>query len=150
MEQFSISLDAPPSEANINTLIQHLVSFNQRHVGKLNWQKFAFFIQDDRGEILGGLSGETFWGWLFIAHIWVTESLRGKGYGRELMKRAEQEAVNRGCQHAYLDTYDFQALGFYQKVGYQVFGVLEDFPEGHTRYFLQKRNLTLNSNLKVR
>ena len=55
------------------------------------------------------------------------------------MRLAEAEAVRRGCKQAYLDTFDFQALDFYKNLGYQVFGTLDDFPEGHTRYFLQKR-----------
>ena len=58
------------------------------------------------------------------------------------MRAAEQEARDRGCSHAHCDTYDFQALPFYQKLGYQVFGQLEDYPAGHTRYFLQKRTLS--------
>ena len=92
---------------------------------------------------MGGLHGYTHWGWLFISHLWVAEALRGQGYGTELVARAEHEAARRGCRRAYLDTYDFQALGFYQKRGYEVFGLLEGFPTGHRRYFLQKRRLGL-------
>ena len=56
-----------------------------------------------------------------------------------MLEQAEVEAVNRGCKFAYLDTFSFQALPFYEKQGYAVFGVLEDYPEGKKRYFLQKR-----------
>ncbi len=59
-----------------------------------------------------------------------------------MLRAAEQEAVKRSCLHAHLDTFDFQALPFYQKQGYEIFGQLEDYPVGHKRYFLQKRNLT--------
>jgi hypothetical protein len=52
---------------------------------------------------------------------------------------AEAEARQRGAQHAYLDTFSFQAPGFYKKHGYQVFGELQDFPPGHQRYFLTKQ-----------
>jgi hypothetical protein len=55
------------------------------------------------------------------------------------MKMAEQEGLTRGCQSVFLDTHDFQALPFYQKLGYEIFGELEDFPPGHTRYYLKKR-----------
>ena len=58
--------------------------------------------------------------------------------GTERVAQAEGEAVKRACRHAYVDTYGFQALGFYQNLDYQVFGVLEGFPPGHMRYFLQK------------
>jgi len=52
---------------------------------------------------------------------------------------AEVEARKRGARYAYLDTFDFQAPEFYKKYGYEVFGVLEDFPSGHTRYFMKKQ-----------
>lgn len=139
MAGYSISIEGEPSEADIHTLIQSLVSYNVSQAENENWQRLAIFIRDVKGEMVAGLYGYTHWGWLFISHLWVAESIRGQDYGTELMMQAEQEALGRGCRHAYVDTYDFQALGFYQKLGYEVFGVLEDFPAGHSRYFLQKR-----------
>ncbi|MDQ6654361.1 MAG: GNAT family N-acetyltransferase, partial [Verrucomicrobiota bacterium] len=93
------------------------------------------------GEIVGGLLGWTNWNWLFIAQLWVAEAARG-GTGRRLVTEAEQAATARGCTHAHVDTFGFQALPFYRKLGYELFGELEDYPRGETRYFLQKRNLT--------
>jgi hypothetical protein len=52
--------------------------------------------------------------------------------------RAEREALARGCKHAWLDTYEFQARGFYEKLGYRCFGELDDYPTGFSRYFMQK------------
>jgi len=63
------------------------------------------------------------------------------GYGRKLIQLAEYEAQRRGCEHAYLDIFDFQSRGFYEKLGYELFGQLEGYPPGHTKYFLQKRRL---------
>ena len=63
----------------------------------------------------------------------------GRGFGRELMKRAELYAVERGCTDAYLDTFSFQARPFYEKLGYRVFGTLENHPAGHQRYFMTKQ-----------
>ena len=94
------------------------------------------------GEIVGGLQAVTIWNWVFVKVLWVAESHRGRGLGRKLMQAAEREAAARGCLHAHLDTFDFQALPFYQKLGYEIFGQLDDYPVGHQRYFLQKRNLT--------
>ena len=144
MANYNISMDDTPSEADIRLLIRSLVSYNDTQAERENWRRLAVFIRNDQGEIAGGLIGNTHWDWLFISHLWVAEPLRGQGYGTELVARAEREAVKRACRHAYLDTFDFQALGFYQKLDYQVFGVLEDFPPGHTRYFLQKRLLTFH------
>ena len=66
------------------------------------------------------------------------EEARGQGTGRRILIAAEEEAVRRGCRYAWLDTFSFQARGFYEKLGYSVFGTLEDYPAGHSRYFLRK------------
>jgi hypothetical protein len=54
------------------------------------------------------------------------------------MLQAEAEAIERGCQGAWLDTFSFQARGFYEQIGYTVFGSIEDYPSGHSRFFLKK------------
>jgi hypothetical protein len=46
--------------------------------------------------------------------------------------------MRRGCHHALLDTFDFQAREFYEKLGYAVFGSLDDFPRAHVRLFMKK------------
>jgi GNAT superfamily N-acetyltransferase len=71
--------------------------------------------------------------------MWIKEELRGCGYGHKLLLAAEQEARQRGARNAYLDTFSFQAPDFYKKHGYQVFGVLKDFPDGHQRIYLTKQ-----------
>ena len=55
------------------------------------------------------------------------------------MRRAEAEAFDRGCHHAHLETVDFQARGFYERLGYTVFGVLEGYPRPYKRFYMQKR-----------
>jgi GNAT superfamily N-acetyltransferase len=69
----------------------------------------------------------------------VAAPARGHGFGKELMKRAELYAVERGCTNAFLDTFSFQARPFYEKLGYRVFGTLENHPFGHQHYFMTKR-----------
>ena len=54
------------------------------------------------------------------------------------MQLAEGEAKRRGCHGAHLDTLSSQALPFYQKLGYTVFGQIDDLPVGHARYYLKK------------
>ena len=68
----------------------------------------------------------------------IPEEMRGTGVGRTLMQRAEEEALRRGCHQVWLDTFSFQARGFYEKLGYAVFGALDDYPVGHSRFFLRK------------
>ncbi|MDJ0634569.1 MAG: GNAT family N-acetyltransferase [Xenococcaceae cyanobacterium MO_188.B29] len=90
-------------------------------------------------KLVGGLISYIDWGqWLYIDTIWVDTDYRGQGIGKYLIKSAEQKAINKGIKRARLYTFDFQALNFYQKLGYTVYGELEDFPEGHTIYYLKK------------
>jgi GNAT superfamily N-acetyltransferase len=90
-------------------------------------------------QVIGGLTGRSLYDWLFIEWLVVPESLRGQGLGRDLMGRAEAVARARGCVGVWLDTFEFQARPFYEKLGYSVFGQIDDFPRGSCRYFLQKR-----------
>jgi len=103
-----------------------------------NARQLGVVARDAHGVVVGGLIANTVWGWLQIKELWVGEALRGGGLGKELMEQAEQEARRRGCHHALVDTFDFQARPFYEQLGYRSFGELEDFPRGHRRFFLSK------------
>jgi len=70
--------------------------------------------------------------------LWVAEGFRRRGLGKRLLRMGETEAVKRGCRQAYLDTFSYQARPFYERSGFEVFGTLHDFPEGHERYFMRK------------
>ncbi len=113
--------------------------YNRQQVGdgSANFMCFVLYAPDK--SIVGGIIGETHWNWLFINLMWIKEDLRGHGYGHQLLNRAEEEGRKRGATNAYLDTFSFQAPEFYNKHGYQVFGVLEDFPPGHRRYYFTKQ-----------
>ena len=95
----------------------------------------AVLLHDSDGRLVGGLIGRSFWGWLVIELLWVDEAVRGAGYGRRLIASAEAEGRRRGCHHARVDTYSFQAPGFYEKCGYGRIGTMDDCPVGHWRYF---------------
>ena len=115
-----------------------LYQFNRQFTEDDHHTLLRIFTRDESGEIVGGLLGETFWRWLYVNILWVHTSHRQAGLGTQLMSRAEAEAIRRGCGHAYLDTFDFQAPDFYHKLGYTEWGVLDDFPPGHRRLFLKK------------
>jgi GNAT superfamily N-acetyltransferase len=124
---------------DIETVKHGLIEYNSQHAGDDDYTPLHIFLRDADNQVVGGLLGVTYWGWLNIAIVWIDDAYRGRGYGKTLIELAEQEAVRRGCKHAHLDTMSFQALAFYEKLGYTVFGALEDIPEGHQRYFFQKR-----------
>jgi GNAT superfamily N-acetyltransferase len=82
--------------------------------------------------------GQINWNWLHVGLFWVAEALRGSGYGRRLLAAIEQVARERGCRYAHLDTFSYQARPFYETLGYEVFGQLDDYPPGHKRFFMKK------------
>jgi len=134
----TITIESVPSPEDIRTLDAGLLAYNLDYVPDPHYRKLSIFIRDEGGVVLGGLAGNTYWGWLYVSQLWLDEEIRSRGLGRRLLALAEEEAIRRGCRHAHLDTLDFQALQFYQKQGYVVFGVLDDLPPGHKRYFLKK------------
>jgi GNAT superfamily N-acetyltransferase len=75
---------------------------------------------------------------LHVAHLWVSEDLRGAGLGAEVLTAIEAAGRARGAGAVWLDTFSFQAAPFYERLGYREFGRLDDFPPGETRHFLWK------------
>ena len=116
-----------------------LVAYNDAQAGPGNSRALVIAVRDGAGAVVGGLWGWTSYEWLFTQLLVVPEALRGRGIGRELMQRAEDEALARGCRGAWLDTFEFQARGFYERIGYEVFGEIPDYPLGYARFFLRKR-----------
>ncbi len=132
------TLEAAPDPADVRLVQESLREYNLQYAPDDHHQPLAVFLRDAGNAIVGGLLGGTYWGWLHVDILWIREDLRFAGHGQSLLQMAEQEAVRRGCRHAYLETHSFQALPFYEKQGYTVFGQLSDLPEGHIKYFLQK------------
>lgn len=134
---FRIAEDSRVAET-ARAVVKGLVAYNAAQAGPSKWKRFAVSVRDDAGTIKGGVVGSTLWNWCFIELVWLDEALRGTGLGTDLMARAEAVAAKRGARHVYLDTFSFQGDGFYQKLGYEVYGELGDFPPGHRRIWLKK------------
>jgi GNAT superfamily N-acetyltransferase len=130
----------PYAAADIrHTVATFVDSYNIAVTGRADWYPVAFLVRDETGEVLGGLLGEIWAAWLHVRTLALAAPARRRGFGTELMKRAELYAVERGCTDAFLDTFSFQARPFYEKLGYRVFGMLENHPVGHQHYFMTKQ-----------
>jgi GNAT superfamily N-acetyltransferase len=114
-------------------------NYNIKQAGEDHGQTMCFVIQSPDEEVVGGVIAATHWDWLYIDLMWIQQEFRGHGYGQRLLELVEEKARELGAKNAYLDTFSFQALDFYKKYGYQVFGELKDFPVGHQRYYLTKQ-----------
>ncbi|MDH2394796.1 GNAT family N-acetyltransferase [Providencia rettgeri] len=123
-------------------LLAGLRSFNTQFLNADRFGSLGIYFKNDDGVMLGGLLASVKANWLCIGYLWVSESARNDGLGRELMYTAEREAIKLGCIHSLVDTFSFQALPFYEKLGYVKQMSLPDFPEtGMQRHYLTKRDI---------
>jgi GNAT superfamily N-acetyltransferase len=128
----------PDNEAAKQFVTNSLDNFNIATTGHAAYYPVAFFLRGTDNEILGGLLGEIWGGWLHIKYVWVAEPARKQGHARRLMGAAEDYARRRSCVGSFLETFSFQARPLYEKLGYTVIGRLEGYPPGHSMYFLRK------------
>jgi GNAT superfamily N-acetyltransferase len=136
---YRISVEPQASGADVATVEAGLLAFNVAKIGPPNESPVRIFVRDANGRVLGGLLGHIRWRWLYVAKLWIDDSLRGQGYGASLMKTAEEHARAQGCIGAYVDTFEYQARPFYEKLGYELFGTLEGYPPGYRQFHLVKR-----------
>ena len=133
-----LTIEDRPSAEDWDKLGNALDSYNREYLGETGFSRMGLFVRDERGEIMAGLVGSTYAGWLFVADLWVHADIRRRGIGSHLLALAERRAVGLGCHSAMLDTFSFQGPEFYPRFGYQVYARL-DYPPDHQRIFLRKR-----------
>ena len=134
----NIAIIANPSDKEIQFVRDELKKFNDQIVGDDNHKPINIIIKDENEDILGGLIGGTYSGWLYIDRFWINENIRNQGIGKKILKLAEDEAKQRGCNNVHLDTHDFQAVNFYKQQGYEIKCELKDLPKGHNKYLMTK------------
>lgn len=133
----SLEVTDSPREEDEDFVIAQTRTFNAAFTEK-DIRSLCAFERSREGEIIGGLTGKTYWNYLEISFLWVSEAHQGSGIATKLMGAAEHEAHSRGCRHVVLDTFSFQALAFYQRLGYKEFGQLQGFSGKHARHYLHK------------
>jgi ribosomal protein S18 acetylase RimI-like enzyme len=138
MATHPLKLETEPALEDVTFLGDRLYDYNVEHTGRDDGQWLAFFLRDEKDQIVAGLHGWTWSGWLKINYLWVSVEERGRGQGRQMLLMAEAEARKRGCSHATLSTYSFQAPDFYRRLGYRIAATIEGLPEGHRQYTLLK------------
>jgi len=134
-----LTVDHHPTPADRQFLEDRLYDYNREAVGRDDGQLLAVYLRGEDDEILAGAAGWTWAGVCEIQAVWVHPRLRGQGWGRRLVLAAEAAARERGAQSIFLATYDFQAPGFYQKLGYEIIARIEGLPPGHTHLHLRKQ-----------
>lgn len=136
--EYKLNLTDEGDEEIRKQIVAPLVAYNASKAGPSHGRPLVIALRDSANTIIGGLWGNTGFEWLFTQLLVVPEELRGRGVGSQLLQIAESEAVSRGCRGAWLDTFEFQARGFYEKLGYECFAQLPEYPAGFSRYFMKK------------
>lgn len=137
---YEVELTDSPEPAARDAIVKLLLAFNVDLLGPSGIRPLALLIRSpDNRQIVGGLWARTSFAWMFVELLFVPEELRGGGLGGRLLDLAEREARKRECRGAWLETLSTDACRFYRRHGFQVFGALDDYPQGNARTFLCKR-----------
>jgi GNAT superfamily N-acetyltransferase len=138
MAHDQLDIEDQPSDEDIQFLESRIYEYNVASTDVDDGRPLSVIIRGG-DERVAGLFGHT-WGGVFeVKTLWVREELRGRGLGKRLLAAAEEEARRRGCSRSILETHSFQAPDFYFKLGYTVYGVVDNYPPGHQKLYLKKR-----------
>lgn len=138
MTENHLLVEDQPAEQDLEFLEDQINRYNMAQVGAFDARRLAIFVRDEQQAILAGITGYTWAGMCEIQFLWVAAELRGQGYGGRLLAAAEQEARARGCQIIVLNSYSFQAPGFYQQHGYSLVGQIDGCPPNHSNHYFKK------------
>ena len=140
MNEFDYKVESVENQTEVIQFLDDMIyEFNSISIGKHDGKFFTKIIRNHSENIIAGVTGWTWAGISEITLLWVTEEYRRKGLGKKLLTAAEDEIIKRGCSTILLRSYSFQAPMFYEKNGYKIVYILEDFPNGYKHYNLIKK-----------
>ena len=137
----SMYIDVNVSQEDADFIWSKIREFNKFTGPMLNYspyEPYNILLRNQNNKITAGIITRIYLKAMFVEVFWIDEQYRRKGIGTELLNKVESHAKEIGCTFIHLDTFSFQAIDFYKKCGYSIFGVLEDYPDNIKRYYLKK------------
>ena len=128
--------DAPDVDA---FLAERIYEYNAQCTGYRDGESYSAVCRDTAGDIFAGVSGFTWGGCCYVSYLWVAAPRRGRGIGADLLAAVERHARNKQCRLVLLSSHDFQAPGFYARLGYVCIAKIEGYPVDHTDIVFVKR-----------
>ena len=122
LEQYEIHYDSDPKQEEVAVLLEGIQEFNKQKAGIEKSGRYAFFVKDDDGQIIGGCSGDIWLDSIHVDLLWIGESLRSKKIGSMLMQKVEELGKEKKSHFVTVITLSTQAFGFYEKLGYKIVG----------------------------
>lgn len=137
-EEPDLRLEAgDPAPEEIAELDEAIYAFNVQSTGIGDGRGLSILLRDG-GRVVGGVHGWTWGGTCFVRLLTLPPEMRGRGLGTRLMQRVEEEARARGCGQILLETHDFQAPGFYARLGFVAIAEVGEYPRGHRFLTMRK------------
>jgi len=139
MDELELMLTDTPCAQEVSFISDALDQFNIDVTGIADRKPVAVLVKRrETGQILGGITGRSSLGLLFLDLFFLRDEIRGQGLGGQMLALFEAEGRRRNCKAAVLYTISFQAPDFYKKHGWTVFGEVACDPEGTSRVFMCK------------
>jgi ribosomal protein S18 acetylase RimI-like enzyme len=135
----NLVIETEPKPEDIRLLEDRISEFNAQATGIADGKPIGLFLRDNKGAAVGGIYGWTWGATCYVRYVFVPAHLRNQGHGSDLMRTVELAARERGCGQIVLETHDFQAPGFYRRLGFEVTGRVEGYPRGHRCLTMVKR-----------
>ena len=134
-----VASEGEPNPEDKKVMVEGLLSHHAKSGHPRKSETYSILLKDENKKVLGTVIVTFLWNGMEINSLWVDESIRKRGWGRKLMQAVEEEAIKRGCTIAHTNTFPWQAPEFYKKLGYKLYGKLDDFPEGSSLGYFSKR-----------
>jgi GNAT superfamily N-acetyltransferase len=134
-----IAAEGRRARTSSRKLWEGLIRYNRQQVGPLRYSRSVLTVRDRRGRLQGGLILQSYWKESYVELLWLSQRMRGLGTGSKLIAEAERRARRRGSVLLHLNTYSFQAPGFYEKLGFKRLGGMQGSPRGESRHFYAKK-----------
>jgi GNAT superfamily N-acetyltransferase len=141
MKSFPTLTFQTPTDADLRagTLGRQLRAYNYRFVGEYpDSQPVRMDARDAQGQLVAGIRAGVFLYWLHTDVLWVHDDHRGQGLGSHLLRMAEHQARELGARHSKLETFEWQARGFYLRHGYEEYARIDNFVPGRYLALMKK------------